>query len=1446
MKKQVQVMVIATMTMVLMFSFDGYSQQLFSTIFNEEAGWDNPGGSWGGYNEKTYEEGDWFFHSTSAVRGTPAFDETFGGSAYSFRDRDVFSFYNTSPVSAMSGFSLQLRDWMTGSGVDRNLKMSTDGGESWETIFVINKDWFDAYQVYQEYIYYFPGGPQSFAAEEFMIELDGGTNDNAGRINIGQFVVLGEPSQVATPVFDPAGGLFFDDIEVSITTMTPEASIFYTLDGSEPTESDFLFTNPITVDENVTIKARAFKEGLDPSNVATAIYVIRILLLEKDFEDDDLFSGGWTVYDYFEGANSWEVKSFGGVKFAEIREFQSDPPFPHSWYISPAINLGEYENVLFSFESLTAFRTGDALSVYISEDYSGDGDPANASWTELPAEFDPHTGSGYGNWTPSGDIDLSEYTGSVYIGFEYESDDDNKGTWQITNILVTASDEAVLSNNAELETFTVGGINVLDLSGLEVDDPDTDPGAILLVEDFSDFFGIVVETQHAQAEAIVTINDIEIPEEDLEDQVIAYEDVILVTVTAEDQLTVKYYKLTVLGENRILVLLTPEAGDEFFTFDEIIFSWEAENIEELLFELYKLEIEEVVISEVVPADLGEIIETVPNGINGTYIYRLTDNDDPSFSEESGIFTITDNVEPGLLEQHPAPGAVNVPVSIELTMTFDEPVMPGEGSIHIYKVQGDELIESVAADSDLVVFDEEVVYINFTDNLEFETAYFILVDDDAIQDLWGNFYEGIVSPSDWTFTTREDALICNGDFEYWVDGLPECWYGIRSNISAANVVQYDDNPYSGSYAVQLINTGSSHRRFTSQVTTVEDEVAYVITFWVKGQGQIRTGLFDDRETGFGYAPYNDYIDVESDTWAEYSQIVTAANSSDIAEFIFSLRFTGEDYGHLQLDHVTVEEFEPEPPTEVDNLAELRNMPADGTVYHYTGNAVIVAMDDFRNRKFIQDETAAILIDDLPGIIETEYELYDVITGITGKLSIFLNMVRFQPEENTAPATENTPVEPYLLGLDEVTADDQAKLIQFENVVFLDLDEDQVFENGFNYIISDGEEEFIVRTDFWDVDYMGEFIPQTPLNISGVVIQHQETLQLVPRFMTDFEDYEEPGFTVIFSVTDDDGNPIDDAIITLGDFINEPGDYVFTELEEGEYAWTVSRLCYQDTTGSMFVQEDAEIEVVMQLDILPGDANGDGAVNVLDIIAIASYYAGSPPDNFCPYNADVNADGFINILDVISTVNIFMDNKMVPYPGMNSEAAHIYLYKDGITLESDGTLAGIQFELSGDHAGLGLDLQLPGHELVYAHVDGMLKAIIFSIDNKGIPAGTVRLVDFDREANLSWSGVLAGNLNAEKVPVNAHEGMITSVTTTQQPQFKVYPNPASDMVWVEFLAADGEVSLSLLDVNGRVIKNRLVSDHDAGQASISLGDLKPGVYLLSITIDGKQYLERIIVK
>ena len=78
----------------------------------------------------------------------------------------------------------------------------------------------------------------------------------------------------ATPVFSPAGGTYTGSVEVSISTTSAGASVYYTLDGSTPTTASTQYTGPISLSETTTVKAIAGGTGFTNSAVTEATYTI--------------------------------------------------------------------------------------------------------------------------------------------------------------------------------------------------------------------------------------------------------------------------------------------------------------------------------------------------------------------------------------------------------------------------------------------------------------------------------------------------------------------------------------------------------------------------------------------------------------------------------------------------------------------------------------------------------------------------------------------------------------------------------------------------------------------------------------------------------------------------------------------------------------------------------------------------------------------------------------------------------------------------------------------------------------------------------------------------------------------------------------------------------------------------------------------------------------------
>lgn len=88
----------------------------------------------------------------------------------------------------------------------------------------------------------------------------------------GQYII--EYQTVAAPEFSLEPGYYLGSQTVSIETATPAASIYYTLDSSQPSQASQLYTNPIEISEPTTIKAVAFKEFFYDSPIVSAEYKV--------------------------------------------------------------------------------------------------------------------------------------------------------------------------------------------------------------------------------------------------------------------------------------------------------------------------------------------------------------------------------------------------------------------------------------------------------------------------------------------------------------------------------------------------------------------------------------------------------------------------------------------------------------------------------------------------------------------------------------------------------------------------------------------------------------------------------------------------------------------------------------------------------------------------------------------------------------------------------------------------------------------------------------------------------------------------------------------------------------------------------------------------------------------------------------------------------------------
>lgn len=177
------------------------------------------------------------------------------------------------------------------------------------------------------------------------------------------------------------------------------------------------------------------------------------------------------------------------------------------------------------------------------------------------------------------------------------------------------------------------------------------------------------------------------------------------------------------------------------------------------------------------------------------------------------------------------------------------------------------------------------------------------------------------------------------------------------------------------------------------------------------------------------------------------------------------------------------------TTVNQVATIAALRAGtiGEFYELTGEAFLTYQQSFRNQKYIEDATGAILIDDTGNAITSSYSIGDGISGIVGELGEFGGTMQFVPSEDpgAASSTGNT-LTPQSVTLAMLTANAEDYESELVEVTAVTMDNTEpVFNTGTVYALTQGTDNFNFRTSFFDADYIGANVPTVATDIIGII-------------------------------------------------------------------------------------------------------------------------------------------------------------------------------------------------------------------------------------------------------------------------------------------------------------------------------------------------------------------------
>ena len=146
-------------------------------------------------------------------------------------------------------------------------------------------------------------------------------------------------------------------------------------------------------------------------------------------------------------------------------------------------------------------------------------------------------------------------------------------------------------------------------------------------------------------------------------------------------------------------------------------------------------------------------------------------------------------------------------------------------------------------------------------------------------------------------------------------------------------------------------------------------------------------------------------------------------------------------------------------------------------------------------------------------------------------------------------------------------------------------------------------------------------------------------------------------------------------------------------------------------------------------IPGDVNGDGLVNVTDIVATVNFIMEKPSDGFNKAAADLSGDGDINVTDIVKMVSIIMNGNGGSSRRAAATSSHLVINRNNIQLKNAEAYTAAQFDinLSDGQSINNVVLNVSSdHSLYWKMVDAnTYRVVVYSMTNAAFRANSDNL-------------------------------------------------------------------------------------------------------------------------
>lgn len=315
---------------------------------------------------------------------------------------------------------------------------------------------------------------------------------------------------------------------------------------------------------------------------------------------------------------------------------------------------------------------------------------------------------------------------------------------------------------------------------------------------------------------------------------------------------------------------------------------------------------------------------------------------------------------------------------------------------------------------------------------------------------------------------------------------------------------------------------------------------------------------------------------------------------------------------------------------------------------------------------------------------------------------------------------------------------------------------------------------------------------------------------------------PTYEAVFNVTDDDGNAVSDAIISVNDIDYAAGEYTIGNLIPETYSYVVSKDGFLTATGEFEIvdqNENVSIELieVFTLSFNITDANGevtDAAITIdgnthqpgehifHDMMPGTHNYTVSK-ENYYP------VEGTFTIEDADMVMDIFMIEII--------NEVHFYIMdENGNALED----AIITFD-GNEHQ--------PGVYTMLGIDNGLYS---YSVKKEGFEnhSGNVMVSNSDIEVDIVLVAVVSHIIE------NRNEVIMS-----------VYPNPSNGIFTVKLGNVSSDMSINVMNYQGQIVKTISSDDIDNDQSfNINLVEHATGIYYLRVENENTVEIRKLVIR